>query len=109
MDLLLQFFGNDCDKNAIILPFLERCVEVKLERKKVAELAVDRIAQLVEAIGGLKFCDSLPDHLIDLLLGELQSDTTVFISLGRVVWYASIATRQLIETRLIHHAGARTF
>ncbi|RNF23016.1 SCY1-like protein 2 [Trypanosoma conorhini] len=106
MDPLLQYFSEDCDRNEIILPFLERCVEAKLEHEKVTKLAVDRIAQLAEAGGGLKFSDCLPDHLVDLLLSDPHRATSVFVCLERVVRYASVATRQLVEARLIHYAGA---
>ncbi|KAH8611339.1 hypothetical protein ERJ75_000972300 [Trypanosoma vivax] len=65
-DLLSKHFRTDDERNTILLPFLERCVDPAVDGTNVVRMAVDCISQFTQSYGNLRFSDGLPSRLIKI-------------------------------------------
>ncbi|ORC93207.1 uncharacterized protein TM35_000025330 [Trypanosoma theileri] len=108
-EVLKKRFNTDSDRNTIIIPFLERCVDPTIRRKKIIQMSINYISQEAKKGGTLNFSDSLPERLIEVSIDEPQDITSLFLCLERVVSYVSLTALYSLESRLVYHASNLSF
>ncbi|KAH9582186.1 Protein kinase domain [Trypanosoma melophagium] len=108
-EVLKRRFSTDTERNTIIVPFLERCVDPSIRRKKIIQASMNCISQEAERGGPLHFSDSLPERLIDVSLDDPQDTTSLCLCLERVVRHLSLTARYSLESRLVCYANNLAF